>query len=231
MMALPLLVLMGVGHFLPWKRAGRFVFLKPLSIIAALTLLAVLVVKIDGVMPLIWFGVSVWLMVSSLAIAWYARKTFSIKTLSMILGHFGVGLCVIGMMGSMLWRIEDIRVVRPQDSFTIGRHTIEFEGVRDVFGPNYGAYEASIKLDSKTIHPQKRWYPVSDSETTEAAIHLTFLDDVYVVLGERDTKAGDDAWVLRTSVHPFVSTLWGGFFIIVLSGVFMLVYSVRKVKP
>ncbi|MBU6234514.1 MAG: heme lyase CcmF/NrfE family subunit [Alphaproteobacteria bacterium] len=224
MMALPLFILMGIGPFLPWKRAGRYAFIKPLAICAVIALAITFASK-----PMLGVFVAVWLMVSSLAML---RKNITLKSVSMVLGHFGLGLAAIGMMGTMLWKQEDIRVVKPNDTFTVGRHTLEFAGVADVFGPNYGAYEATVKLDGETLHPQKRWYPVSESETTEAAIKLTLLDDVYVVLGERDTKAGPDAWVLRTTVHPFVSTLWAGFACVVLSGLAMLGYSLRgRQKP
>ena len=81
---------------------------------------------------------------------------------------------------------------------------------------------------AETLHPQKRWYPVSESETTESAIRLTLLDDLYIVLGERDLKFGPDAWVIRTTIHPFVSTLWAGFSLVVLSGLCMLGYSFRR---
>ncbi|NBX65910.1 MAG: heme lyase CcmF/NrfE family subunit [Proteobacteria bacterium] len=224
MLALPLLILMGIGPFLPWKRMGRGTFIKPLGICAAITLVAVATIGIDGAWPLIGFGCAVWLMVSSLALL----RTMSLKNIAMSLGHFGLGLAVIGMLGTMVWKQEDIKVMKTGDTITVGRHTLTFEGVTDVFGPNYGAYEASLRYGNETLHPQKRWYPVSESETTEAAIELSLLDDLYVVLGERDLKAGPDAWVIRVSTHPFVAALWAGFAMVTLSGVAMLGYSVRR---
>lgn len=222
MMAIPLLIVMGVGPFLPWKRAGRKTFIKPLAICAALTLVLTFVSK-----PAIGIGLAIWVMLTSLTILWQSRKKISLKTFSMVTGHFGLGLAVVGMMGTMLWKQEDIRVVNPGDRFTVGRHELVFEGVRDTFGPNFGAYEAIVRLDGETLTPQKRWYPVSEMETTEAAIKLSILDDVYIVLGDRDKSAGPEAWVLRTTVHPLVSTLWGGFALIVLSGLAMLGYAMK----
>ncbi len=231
MMAIPLFVLMGAGGFLPWKRAGRWLFLKPLAFCAAATLLAAACSGIDGFLPMLGFGVSVWVMLTSLTLAWQSRKNFTLKTLAMVMGHFGLGLAIIGMLGTMIWKSEDIRVLKPGDTYTVGRHTLRFDGVKDVFGPNYGATEATLTLQNgETLHPQKRWYPVSESETTEAAIRLRALDDLYVVLGDQDVKAGPDAWVIRTTVHPLVDTLWGGFALVVLSGLAMLGYAFRQRK-
>ena len=212
-LAVPLLILMGIGPFLPWKRAGRWAFKTPLIICAFITALSLLFV------PAV-FAVGIWLMAASALYAFQNKFTF--KTASLVLGHFGMGLAVIGMLGTTLLKIEDIRVVKPGDTFTVGRYELTFDGVKDTFGPNYGAYEATIRIPGDTLHPQKRWYPVSDSETTEADIRLHMLDDLYVVLGDRDLKAGPDAWVLRTTIHPFVAALWAGYTLIVLAGAAML---------
>jgi cytochrome c-type biogenesis protein CcmF len=215
-LALPLLVLMGVGPFLPWKRPGRFAFRAPLVTCALVTGAAMLFIPVR----VLGFGAGIWLMTAS---ALYAvQNKFNGKTIALVLGHFGLGLAVIGMIGTTALKREDIRVVKPGDTFKMAGQEIVFEGVREIFGPNYGAYEATVQVDGETLKPQKRWYPVSDSETTEAAIQMYPFNDLYIVLGDRDVKAGPDAWVLRTAVHPFVGQLWLGFALIVMAGIAML---------
>ncbi len=211
-----LVVLMGIGPFLPWKRPGRWTFRWRLVVCALLSILAVLFVPVHK----LGFGVAIWLMIASLA---QVRRPFTAKNAALVLGHFGTGLAIIGMIGTTLMKTEDIRVASPGDRFTVGRYELIFNGVNNVLGPNYGAQEASVTVGGETMRPQKRWYPVSDSETTEAAIRLSFLDDLYIVLGERDLQAGPDAWVLRTTSHPFVAALWAGYALVVLAGIFMLI--------
>jgi cytochrome c-type biogenesis protein CcmF len=215
-LAVPLFILMGIGPFLPWKRPGRWAFKTPLIACALITIAAMLFIPVH----VFGFGLGIWLMVAS---AGYAiQNKINARTISLVLGHFGMGLAVIGMLGTTVLKHEDIRVVKPGDKFTVGSYDLVFKGVKDIFGPNYGAYEATITLPGDTLKPQKRWYPVSDSETTEAAIRLHSFNDLYVVLGDRDIKAGPDSWVVRTTIHPFVSALWGGFIMIVLAGIAML---------
>lgn len=224
LMAIPLLILMGAGPFLPWKRPGRWAFKTPLLACALVTAAAMLFVLGKPALQVIGFGAGIWLMTASLLYAAQNRAWANLKNLALFLGHFGMGAAVIGMIGTALWKIEDIRVVKPGDVFTIGRHEIAFEGVKNIEGPNYSAQEATVRLDGETLHPQRRWYPVSDSDTTEAAIKLSLLDDLYVVLGESDA----DGWVLRSTVHPFVSMLWAGYALVALAGLAMLGYSMRR---
>lgn len=219
--AIPLIILMGIGPFLPWKRPGRWAFKGPMLTCLLLTALAMLFIRVQ----MLGFALAIWLMVASLA---QIKMPFTLKNLSLVFGHFGLGLAIVGMIGTMSMKIEDIRVVNPGDTFTVGRHELRFDGVTNVFGPNYGAEEASIALGTDTLKPQKRWYPISDSQTTEAAIRTYALDDIYVVLGERDLKSGPDAWVVRTTVHPFVAALWFGYALVAFAGVLMLINSWRR---
>jgi len=231
--ALPMLVFMGVGPFLPWKRAGRWTFKIQLLRIAGITLLAVMVLVFTrhtaGIAGL---AAAIWLMAAS---ALQIRAKMSLKQTALVLGHFGLGLAVIGMVGASLWKIEDIRVVKPGDIFEIGRYTLRFDGVRQVEGPNYTAAESSIALINSagpydTLHPQRRWYPDSEVDTTEAAIRLRPLNDLYVALGTQDQKSGPQSWVVRTTIHPFIAALWAGFALIVLAGILMLARSFREAR-
>ena len=221
-MALPLFILMGIGPFLPWKRPGRWTFKTTLGTCALITLAATLFILGKPALQVMGFATAIWLIVSSAA--YLLQNRINLKSLSIALGHAGIGIAVIGIIGTAMWKVEDIRVATPGESFTVGRHHLTFNGVKEVDGPNYVAQQATIEVNGKTLHPERRWYPVSNSDTTEAAIRLHFLDDLYVVLGEND----GDQWVLRTTVHPFVSALWGGFALVVLAGCLMLIYSLRR---
>ncbi len=53
--------------------------------------------------------------------------------------------------------------------------------------------------------------------TTEAAIHTTWLSDVYGVLGE-EAPAGNGARVIRVYYHPLVPWIWIGTALMALGG-------------
>ena len=51
------------------------------------------------------------------------------------------------------------------------------------------------------VFPEKRFYPVQSTSTTEAAIDTSLLRDIYIVLGD---KKSDESWVVRTYIKPFI---------------------------
>jgi len=67
-----------------------------------------------------------------------------------------------------------------------------------VQGPNWDARRATVVVtrngrEVTVLTPDRRNFPVGRMTTTEAAIHTTWLADIYVVLGEER----DDGGVLR----------------------------------
>ena len=66
--------------------------------------------------------------------------------------------------------------------------------------------------------PERRHYPVQDTWTTEAAIHTTWLSDLYVVVGE-DAPGGT---AIRIHHNPLVPWIWIGALAMVAGGVVSL---------
>ena len=63
--------------------------------------------------------------------------------------------------------------------------------------------------------PEKRYYPVAQMPTTEAAIRTRPLGDLYLVIGEPQDGGG---WAVRTFVKPFADWVWGGALMMALGG-------------
>jgi len=116
---------------------------------------------------------------------------------------------VAGVLG---WQVEDIRTAYPGDRYDLGAYTITFEGVEELEGPNYITEMATMTVrrgdrEIGTLHPEKRFYPVAQMPTTEAAIRSSISGDVYLVLGDRQS---DGSWALRSHVKPLALWLWLG---------------------
>ena len=85
--------------------------------------------------------------------------------------------------------------------------------IGDAPGPNYmapGGPRCSVTREGEEVAlllPERRHYPVQDTWTTEAAIHTTWLADLYVVVGE-DAPAGGTA--IRVHHNPLVPWIWLG---------------------
>ena len=64
------------------------------------------------------------------------------------------------------------------------------------------------------LAPERRSFPVGRITTTEAAIHTTWLSDLYAVLGDER----DGAAVLRLHHNPLAPWIWIGAAIMALGG-------------
>lgn len=131
---------------------------------------------------------------------------------------------IIGITSLLAWQIEDIRVAREGEPFTVGDYEITLDEVRQVQGPNYISTMATItaRQDGKVVavlHPEKRVYPVEAMPTTEADIDNGFWRDLYLVIGDRQEGGG---WAVRTYVKPFANWIWGGAILMAFGGILSL---------
>jgi cytochrome c-type biogenesis protein CcmF len=91
--------------------------------------------------------------------------------------------------------------------------------VRDVTGPNWTARRAIVEIRRDgalvtVLEPDRRTFPVARMTTTEAAIHTSWLSDVYVVLGEEREGAA----ILRLHHNPLAPWIWLGAAVMALGG-------------
>ncbi|MDQ2092671.1 heme lyase CcmF/NrfE family subunit [Rhodalgimonas zhirmunskyi] len=138
--------------------------------------------------------------------------------------HAGLGVTIAGISGLLAWEAEDIRVVQTGESFDLAGYTITLDNVATVPGPNYTSTMADVTLsqDGKkisTLHPEKRVYPVAGMPTTEAAIDIGFLRDVYVVIGDPQENGG---WAMRAYYKPLANWIWGGAILMAFGGLLSL---------
>ena len=69
------------------------------------------------------------------------------------------------------------------------------------------------------LHPERRWYPIAGSRTTNTAISTNGFGDLYLALGDPDGKGG---WVLRAYYNPLVPWIWFGAMLAALGGLVSL---------
>ncbi|MEM6905002.1 MAG: heme lyase CcmF/NrfE family subunit [Pseudomonadota bacterium] len=163
------------------------------------------------------------------------------------IAHAGLGLTVMGIAGITAWETEDIRLAKPGDLIPIGPYELRFESIEELpmgapfsaancgdtgesvvkgsEGRNFETAFARFTLLSdgdpvRQMCPEKRFYPVQQQPTTEAAIDGGLLRDVYVVLG--DKQRDGDAWAVRSYHKPLANWIWLGSFIMALGGVVSL---------
>ncbi len=131
-----------------------------------------------------------------------------------------VGILIAGLVGASSWRTESIQVMRVGETVEIGGYSLLMTGVGEVQGPNYVAEQAEFRIERNgalvaLLYPEKRFYPVQGTPTTEAAIHTTWLADLYVVIGDPAESGGI---ATRIYYNPLVPWIWLGALVMMVGG-------------
>ena len=224
-LSVPLILLMGAGPFLAWKRADiRAVGKNLIPAVLITAAIAGLVWAIHTGAAFIaigGFALGVFAIIATLADTWAHRTKLTLSGWGMRVAHMGLGVTVIGIVGTTLWKIETAEIITPGQSITAGRWVVTLNNVDAGFGPNYSTIMAHLSAQTNdmekpiTLTPERRYYPVGGMATTEAAIHTSIRDDIYLVLGQQDAGG----WVIRATTHPLVAWIWAGFGMITLGGI------------
>ncbi|HUC12724.1 MAG TPA: heme lyase CcmF/NrfE family subunit [Stellaceae bacterium] len=140
------------------------------------------------------------------------------------IAHFGVGVLIAGITVSTAWRSEQIETVHPGDDVQIAGRTLHFVGVTDGRAENYQFERADIVVERPgaapfIVHPERRFYPIAGSSTTNTSITTNGFGDLYLALGDGDGQGG---WVLRAYYNPLVPWVWFGAVLAALGGVVSL---------
>jgi cytochrome c-type biogenesis protein CcmF len=238
------LVLLAVpfGPMLAWKRGDLLAAAERLwaaALAAGIAILVALYLQAGRpVLAAFGLGLAAWLVVGAL-VEWGERtrlfrapprETWSRAAglpraaYGMTLAHAGLGVLLAGIIGAALWQQEEIRLMRPGESMAIAGYTLEFRGLEETAGPNYTSERGRFLLrrggeEIATLHPEKRFYPVQQMPTTEAAIRTTGVGDLYLVLGD---PAADGAWSVRAYHNPLAPWIWAGAVIMAAGGLLSL---------
>ena len=138
--------------------------------------------------------------------------------------HAGLGVTMMGIAGIYAWTVEDIQVAQIDVPFEVHGYEMTLRSLDNINGPNYVATRAVIDVvhDGKalgTLEPEKRFYPVAQMPTTEAAIDQNWKRDLYLVIGDEQENGG---WAVRTYIKAMTSWIWVGCALMALGGLFSL---------
>ena len=134
--------------------------------------------------------------------------------------HIGMGVTIFGIAAITAWQQEDIRVAQVGEAYDVGAYSFELSQVSQFEGPNYLSTlgNVTVRQDQREVAvllPEKRFYPVAQMPTTEAAISNGILRDIYVVIGDAQADGG---YTVRVYIKPFANWIWGGAMLMALGG-------------
>ncbi|TGW05396.1 heme lyase NrfEFG subunit NrfE, partial [Mesorhizobium sp. M2D.F.Ca.ET.145.01.1.1] len=180
----PLLVMVPFGPLLAWKRGDVLGVAQRLMLAFAAALLATLVTAlfIDGasVLAALGVGLAVWLILGALtdlavkaglgnvAAPVMVRRLVGLprSVFGTALAHLGLGLTVLGIVGTLCFGTEKILSMRAGETVEISGRTVRFVGLYPAQGPNYSEDRGRFELIGVSGSPvgeissAKRFYPV-----------------------------------------------------------------------
>jgi cytochrome c-type biogenesis protein CcmF len=140
------------------------------------------------------------------------------------IAHFGLGVCLLGVVGEASYNAERILAMKPGQSVTVRDYTVSFDGMVTRQGPNYRELVGKFVVRQGeeaigTLEPSKRSFAARGMATSEAALLTRGFSQLYISLGD----TGNDGTIAVRLYHkPLVLLIWIGSVIMVLGGALSL---------
>ncbi|WP_292029977.1 heme lyase CcmF/NrfE family subunit, partial [Brevundimonas sp. UBA2416] len=237
---IPLLVLVAFGPMLNWKRdTARAVLMRlrwPIGVSVVAAAAGVAVFGIADVGAALGIALGVWLIVAAfmlLARRWgIGRKgaetgrlirTTPLAFWAVAVAHAGLGVTTIGVTAITAWTDSEVVTMNPGQTIEFAGRQITLDALGPGRGPNYQADQARFRVEGRgqpfLMVSEKRFYPSSQTQTTEAGIRGEAMGNLYISVGESATPG---AATVRLWWHPLVGWIWGGTMIMAFGGVLSL---------
>lgn len=132
--------------------------------------------------------------------------------------HFGIVLMFIGFTGKA-WSIDKEATMAPGDQVGLGDYTLTYKGSRMEVDVNKRMVFADVEVTRGgrslgVMSPAKFIYKRSaEMPTTEVAMHRSFRDDLYLVVGMVSPESKKASFQLH--VNPLVSWIWLGVVVLI----------------
>lgn len=218
-----LLVVLPFGPRLQWHKAPFAEALRSLfpalGVAAVVAVVVCFVVKTHLVAAIGLFALAAWVIAASILDS-VRRPVKTAAGFAVALAHAGLGVTLMGVAGTTLWRAETLSLLAPGETVQVGPYTLTMGRVERADGPNYAAIRADIDVSEggrtiATLTPAKRVYPTEQQETAETAIRTTGLSDLYVALGD---ERGKGRFVVRAYYNPLAPFIWFGGAVMAMGG-------------
>ncbi len=244
----PLIVAMGIGPMLAWKRGdlpGVLARLRIAAIVTGIVICGAILLNDGPLMAVLGVGLACWLFMGALSELAERIRLFRIPlreslrrlahlppaAIGMTVAHVSMAVIVLGITASAAWQSERVLVMAPGDGVDLAGYRVTLDRVEKVPGPNYTAERAAMSVTRKgnvvtVLRPEKRAFVTPPQTTTEAAIHTTWLADIYAVIGDpvapKAGEGGKAGWTVRLYHNPLVPWIWIGAVIMVVGGLISL---------
>ena len=228
---LPLLLLMGIGPLVAWRRASLRSLGKTFAVPFAVAVVTGVVLLLLG-FGSSWPGLLAYtfcaFVAASIVLEFVRGRRATGSVFKLIarnrrryggyIVHAAVVLLAIGIAGSSAYQTEREQILRPGQSLEAAGYTLTYTGLNGVKGPNYTGYRAVVDVSGHgerfVLHPGENNFNI-EGPANEASIYhdARSLGDVFTKaqLAGQHTARID----LQVFVKPLINLIWVAGFVFV----------------
>jgi len=251
---LPLLLLMGIGPLVPWRRASlrslERTFLWPLGIAVAAGVVVIAFGGGSSKVGLITYTFAAFVAASiglefvrgtrarhaltggSWVVAFGGLVARNRRRYGGYVVHAAIVLLAVGIAGSSLYQTVREQKLKRGQAMTVAGYTLAYRSFQTKKGPNSVESRALLavsrgKHSLGTLDPGKNFYPVEQQTSNEVAIRPNWAtgEDLYVIADQIDA---DGSVYFKVLVKPAVNLIWLAGFVFVLGSVIALWPDARE---
>ena len=228
---LALVLLMGVGPLLPWRRANLQSLQRALLIPGSAAVATVGLLVVVGIrQPYAVIGFGLCALVSASIVGEWVRGTLArrrsagdnpaIGFARLIMAnrpryggyvvHLAVVMVALGVVGQSFYGVQRDVALMPGESVTVGDYTMEYVDTTALAFADRTEFRTTVEVYRdgellEVMYPQRTFHPAFNMASTRAAIRSTPVEDFYVVPSE---NRQDGAVGFRILVNPLVWWMW-----------------------
>ena len=223
-----------LGPILAWNHNSIKQLFRNISIPLGLTLIITIVIffMFENLSLIIFIGLfsGIWLFLNSLNNLTHIRFQ-GLNNWASFFAHSGFAILILGVTISSSHQNEYEGKLDINNQINFSGYILKFESFNEEIVENYITTKGKFKLSRNDneffLYPEKRFYPIEQSQTTEAAIISSNLSQFYLVLGE---QINDKSWVIRIWYKPMIMLIWIGGLFMGIGGLLSLVKRIN-IKP
>ncbi|TME43074.1 MAG: heme lyase CcmF/NrfE family subunit [Chloroflexi bacterium] len=241
-----MILLMGIGPLMPWRRASRDHLVHNFLLPVASTVIGLAILAVVGVRdPFAILGFGLCLFVLGTIVQEFARgmlarhqatgENYVLALASLIrrnnrryggyVVHLAMLLIGVGAVGSQVYQQQTQATLAPGESVSLGAYTITAQGIQTSQPPGVRVIDGVLSVNGQDLRPEKQYFDnFPQQPSTKVGLRSTPFEDLYVVLAGWDGDGPTARVSLAVFVNPLVSWIWTG-------GVLLLLGTIINMWP
>ena len=147
------------------------------------------------------------------------------------LAHFSLGLLIVSISFNSMLSTERAINIKINESESYKDLNIFFKDISLINKSNHDAIKANFLIEdsfsnSFSLSPEKRKYFTRGQITTETAIYVTPLRDIYLTIGD---QLEDGSWIVNIQINYLIRWIWISAVFMSFAGL-MLIFSKQRQK-